>query len=93
MVRLAFHSHWPELIAAGMMILAGGGRGLPLDYDELERWTRSGLSGVRDHAMASGEPAQRSDSGHRPNSLTASTKLTLCMWRRLAACPLPIQTA
>ena len=33
---------WPpthighELIAAGMMILAGGGRGLPLDYDELE---------------------------------------------------------
>ena len=39
---------WPsthighELIAAGMMILAGGGRGLPLDYDELERWTRVG---------------------------------------------------
>jgi hypothetical protein len=32
---------WPsihighELIAAGMLILAGGGRGLPLDYDEL----------------------------------------------------------
>ena len=40
---------WPsthighELIAAGMMILAGGGRGLPLDYDELERWTRVGF--------------------------------------------------
>jgi hypothetical protein len=40
---------WPsthighELIAAGMMILAGGGRGLPLDYDELERWTRIGF--------------------------------------------------
>jgi hypothetical protein len=31
-----------ELIAAGMLILAGGGRGLPLDYDELERWTRVG---------------------------------------------------
>jgi hypothetical protein len=31
-----------ELIAAGMMILAGGGRGLQLDYDELERWTRVG---------------------------------------------------
>jgi hypothetical protein len=35
---------WPsthighELIAAGMLILAGGGRGLPMDYDELERW-------------------------------------------------------
>jgi hypothetical protein len=28
-----------ELIGAGMLILAGGGRGLPLDYDELERWT------------------------------------------------------
>jgi hypothetical protein len=29
-----------ELIGAGMLIAAGGGRGLPLDYDELERWTR-----------------------------------------------------
>jgi hypothetical protein len=32
-----------ELIEAGMLILAGGGRGLPLDYDELERWTRVGF--------------------------------------------------
>jgi hypothetical protein len=31
-----------ELIAAGMLILAGGGRDLPLDYEELERWTRVG---------------------------------------------------
>ena len=31
-----------ELIGAGMLILAGGGRGLPMDYDELERWTRIG---------------------------------------------------
>src|SRR5215204_541 len=31
-----------ELIAAGMLILAGGGRGVPLDYGELERWTRVG---------------------------------------------------
>jgi enoyl reductase-like protein len=31
-----------ELIGAGMLILAGGGRGLPMDYDELERWTRFG---------------------------------------------------
>jgi hypothetical protein len=30
------------LIGAGMLIAAGGGRGLPLDYDELERWTRVG---------------------------------------------------
>jgi hypothetical protein len=26
-----------------MMILAGGGRGLPLDYDELEQWARIGF--------------------------------------------------
>jgi len=39
-----------ELIAAGMMILAGGGRGLPLDYDELERWRRIGFErGTRSH--------------------------------------------
>ena len=31
-----------ELIAAGMLILAGGGRGVPLDYAELERWTHIG---------------------------------------------------
>jgi hypothetical protein len=40
---------WPsthvgyELIAAGMLIAAGDGRGLPMDYDELERWTRVGF--------------------------------------------------
>jgi hypothetical protein len=39
-----------ELIAAGMLILAGGGRGFPLDYDELERWTRVGDErGMRSH--------------------------------------------
>jgi hypothetical protein len=32
-----------ELIGAAMLILAGGGRGFPLDYDELERWTRIGF--------------------------------------------------
>ena len=31
-----------ELIAAGMLILAAGGSGKPLDYSELERWTRVG---------------------------------------------------
>jgi hypothetical protein len=30
------------LIGAGMLILAGDGRGFPFDYDELERWTRVG---------------------------------------------------
>jgi hypothetical protein len=38
-----------ELIAAGMMILAGGSRVVPLDYGELERWTRVDTSGERDH--------------------------------------------
>jgi hypothetical protein len=43
---------WPsahvgyELIAAGMLILAGDGRGFPFDYDELERWTRVGYERV-----------------------------------------------
>ena len=45
-----------ELIAAGMLILAGGGHGVPLNYSELERWTRVGYERVRDHARASGEP-------------------------------------
>jgi hypothetical protein len=31
-----------ELIGAGMLIAAGDGRGLPLDYDELEHWTQIG---------------------------------------------------
>jgi hypothetical protein len=38
-----------ELVGAGMLILAAGdegaeplSRGLPMDYDELERWTRVG---------------------------------------------------
>jgi hypothetical protein len=32
-----------ELIGAGMLILARDGRGLPMDYDELERWTGVGF--------------------------------------------------
>jgi len=31
-----------ELIGAGMLILAGDGRGLPFVCDELEHWTRVG---------------------------------------------------
>jgi hypothetical protein len=39
---------WPsthvghELIAASMLIMAAGGNGKSLDYDELQRWTRVG---------------------------------------------------
>ena len=32
-----------ELLAAAMLILAGGGHGVSLDYRELERWTRIGF--------------------------------------------------
>jgi hypothetical protein len=42
-----------EVIAAGMLILAGGGHGVPLDYTELERWTRVGYE--RGMAMRRGE--------------------------------------
>ena len=40
-------------VGAGMLIVAGGGHGLPLDYDELERWTRIGFE--RGMAMRRGE--------------------------------------
>ena len=39
---------WPsthagyELVAAGLLIMAGGHNGTPLDYAALERWTRVG---------------------------------------------------
>ena len=39
---------WPsthpgyELVAAGMLIMASGHEGKPLDYEALERWTRVG---------------------------------------------------
>ena len=42
-----------ELIAAGMLILAAGGLGRPLDYGELERWTRIGYE--RGMAIRRGE--------------------------------------
>jgi hypothetical protein len=31
-----------ELIGAGTLIVAGDHRGMAMDYDELERWTRVG---------------------------------------------------
>ena len=47
-ITAGFWYAWPsthighELVAAGMLILAGNGRGMPFDYEELERWTRVG---------------------------------------------------
>jgi hypothetical protein len=40
---------WPsthagyELVGAGMLIMAGGHEGKPLDFEALERWTRVGF--------------------------------------------------
>jgi hypothetical protein len=40
---------WPathaghELVAAGLLIMAGGHEGRPLDFEALERWTRVGF--------------------------------------------------
>jgi hypothetical protein len=46
-----------ELIAEGMLILAGGGRGVPLDYGELERWTRVGFErGTRSRQVSDDRP-------------------------------------
>jgi hypothetical protein len=42
-----------ELIAAGMLILAAG-RGKPLDYGELQRWTLPARSGGRRFSLAKG---------------------------------------
>jgi hypothetical protein len=44
-----------ELIGARMLILAGGGRGLPLDYDELVHWTRIEWSEVAQCNAGNGE--------------------------------------
>jgi hypothetical protein len=40
---------WPstqqgyELVAAGMLIMAAGHDGKPMDFEALERWTRTGF--------------------------------------------------
>jgi hypothetical protein len=44
-----------ELIAAGMLISAAGGSGEPLDYSELERWTRVGYERGMRSRNGSGE--------------------------------------
>jgi hypothetical protein len=42
-----------ELVAVGMLIMASGHEGKPLDYDELERWTRVGYE--REMRLLKGE--------------------------------------
>ena len=43
MVCVAVDSPGFELVAAGMLIMAAGHDGKPMDYEELERWTRVGF--------------------------------------------------
>ena len=43
-----------ELLTAGLLILAGGGRGEPLDYVLVEHWTRVGF----DRAQTGGHTTQ-----------------------------------
>lgn len=45
-----------ELIAAGMLILAGGGSDKLPDYRELERWTRIGFERGMASRRGDGEP-------------------------------------
>ena len=42
----------------GMLIAAGDGRGLPMDYDELQRWTRVGYERGTRSRKGEREPAQ-----------------------------------
>jgi hypothetical protein len=82
---------WPsthvghELIGAGMLILAGNGRGLPFDYDELERWTRVGYKRGCGHARANGNEgaAMRLLKGNKespedPSGLSHFARLSSC---------------
>jgi hypothetical protein len=53
LVHVTGHACGYELVAAGMLIMAAGHEGKPLDYDALERWTRVGYE--RGIAMRRGE--------------------------------------
>jgi hypothetical protein len=44
-----------ELLVAGMLIMAGGHDGKPLDYAELERWTRVGYESASRSRRVSGD--------------------------------------
>jgi hypothetical protein len=59
---------WPsthmgyELVAAGMLIMAGGHDDKPMDCDELERWTRVGYE--RGHEISQGREVTRGAAKH-----------------------------
>jgi hypothetical protein len=52
-----------ELVAAGMLIMAAGHEGRPLDYDALERWTRVGYErGMSSYKGRRSKPSELSRS-------------------------------
>jgi hypothetical protein len=65
-----------ELIGAGMLILAAGDRGLPMDYDELQRCARVGFERSSPRSVMAGRPP-----GPRPDRQACS--------RKSIPCPLP----
>src|SRR5215207_4668287 len=81
-----------ELIAAGMLILAGGGRGVPLNYGELERWTRVGFErGTK--ARQNADACHRDDMPARAAGVSARSSrhtsdfLTIPRQRRIRTWP------
>ena len=74
---------WPsthvghELIAAGMLIMAGGGNGTRLDYDVLERWTRVGYE--REMTQGRAVTAARSRAAFSRSNSSATRRETLMM--------------
>jgi hypothetical protein len=69
-----------ELVGAGMLILAGNHRGLPFDYDELERWTRVGYERGMRSRKGSGDQSCGKAPAHREwespgGSLRGSSRL------------------
>jgi hypothetical protein len=67
-----------------MLILGGGGRGIPLDHHGMERWTRVAMSGGCDHARANGDrscgeaPARRIASPGFPGLSHVARDLSRC---------------
>jgi hypothetical protein len=59
-----------KLIAAGMLIMAGDGTSTPLDYQELERWTRVGY----ERGMRSRKGREVTESGN----LSARLRVVQC---------------
>jgi hypothetical protein len=72
-----------ELVAAGMLIMAGGDDGKPLDYNELERWTRVGWAVTEELNYHRCAVIGRADSTMKPERCRYSSKSTWLSLRSL----------